>query len=199
MNASNLMGATFVILAGALAWIGANSSVQSPGDARSTPVTITDPPAVGMVAEAPVPETLSPGYLPTRVVIASANIDAAISEVGVVLREGRPDWETAWRAAGHHLDSARPGQPGNMVLSGHVSVADKRNLAVFRDLDRIQVGDEIDVYAGESMFRYQAQEARVVDPDAVSVLSSDHRSLVTLITCTKDLRRRLIVVGELRT
>lgn len=86
-----------------------------------------------------------------------------------------------------------------MVLSGHVSVADSRNIAVFKDLDRVRVGDLIEVYAGDLVFHYEAQAVRVVAANAVSVLRSDSRSIVTLITCTKDLRQRLIVVGELRT
>ncbi|MGE5594617.1 MAG: sortase, partial [Hyphomicrobiales bacterium] len=98
---------------------------------------------------------------------------------------------------GHHLDSARPGQPGNMVLTGHVSVADPDNLAVFSTLDNVQPGDVVDVYAGERLYQYRVTDIRVVSPNATRLLRSDHRSLVTLITCTHDLRHRLVVTGEL--
>jgi sortase (surface protein transpeptidase) len=40
-------------------------------------------------------------------------------------------------------------------------------------------------------------DKREVDADALEVLDEDHRSMVTLITCTRDLERRLVVVGQL--
>jgi sortase (surface protein transpeptidase) len=39
----------------------------------------------------------------------------------------------------------------------------------------------------------------VVPPDAVHLLRSDSGAAVTLITCTRDLRNRLVVVGTLAT
>ncbi len=115
----------------------------------------------------------------------------------MVIQDGRPAWETAWRAAGHNIDSALPGEPGNMVLTGHVSVADRGNLAAFRSLDRVKAGDVVEVYSGEQVFRYGITEISVVDASATRVLSGDHRVRVTLITCTKDLKHRLVVNGTL--
>lgn len=197
MKASDLVAGTLVLTAAVIAWRGLTGSAGPSVGAGPTPVTITAGAEVapGQPANA---RTLV-GFLPTRVVIPSAGIDAAVSEVGVVVQDGRAEWETAWRAAGHHIDSARPGQPGNMVLTGHVSVADNRNIPVFRDLDRVRVGDQIEVYSGGSVFTYATRDVKVVGPNTVSVLRSDSRSLVTLITCTKDLRQRLVVVGELQT
>lgn len=188
-----------MVLAGVIAWKGEQGSAGTPTGSGATPIPIAAQTPEVTPGESRSEGRTLVGFLPTRIVVRSAGIDAVVSEVGVVLSDGQPEWETAWRAAGHHLDSARPGQPGNMVLTGHVSVADKRNIAVFQDLDRLRVGDQIDVYAGDTVFRYQAREVKVVGPNTISVLRSDSRSLVTLITCTKDLRQRLVVVGELRT
>src|SRR4029079_11742407 len=137
---------------------------------------------------------MAAGLLPTRVVIESAGIDTAISEVGVV-RDGSsaPEWEVAWHSAGHHMDSALPGQPGNMVLTGHVSVADRANAAVFKTLDRVSVGDVVTVLAGDTAYRYRVDAVAVKPPSAVSILRSSHAATVTLITCTKDLKDRLVV------
>ncbi len=147
------------------------------------------------------PSTAVPGLpqggLPTRLVVSRAGIDAGVAEVGVITEDGVPVWETAWRAAGHHIDSARPGQPGNMVITGHVSVADKRNVAVFRSLDKVAPGDVVEVYSGDEVFRYRVNTIAVVPASAVGILRSDHVATVTLITCTKDLKSRLIVQGTL--
>ena len=138
------------------------------------------------------------GALPTRLVVTAAGIDVPIREVGAFRTEsGALTWETAWDAAGHHLDSARPGQPGNMVISGHVSVANPSDVAVFATLDSVAEGDVIEVYAGETVFRYVITDIRVVGLYDVDVLRSDHRARITLITCTPDLEGRLVVRGEL--
>jgi sortase A len=141
--------------------------------------------------------SFSPGGLPTRIVVPAAGVDAPIAEVGVVMQEGRATYETAWRAAGHHLDSALPGQPGNMVITGHVSVASAANLAVFSQLDAVQAGDTVEVYSGDRAYRYTVDRVLIASPSAVKLLRSDATSQVTLITCTKDLKHRLVVIGTL--
>ena len=140
---------------------------------------------------------VSMGGLPTRIVVPAAGVDVAVSEVGVSVENGKAAYETAWRAAGHHLDSALPGQLGNMVITGHVSVADSRNLAVFSRLDDVKAGDIVQVYSGDTAFRYQVSKVMVVPPSAVKLLRSDSTATVTLVTCTKDLKHRLVVVGTL--
>lgn len=189
------MAALFVLAAGAFAWFGTrpeNATIAPAGD----PITLAaTAPAVDEEGAAPAPPPS--GALPTRLVAASAGIDTRVTEVGVVEEAGRAIWETAWRAAGHHLTSARPGQPGNMVISGHVSVADANNVAVFANLDRLAVGDIVEVYSGSEVYRYAIQSTSTVSPEALQVLRSNHQSRLTLITCTPDLQHRLIVVGTL--
>jgi sortase A len=183
-----------VMGAGGLVWLGTGHG----GRGAPTPVQITA--AVPGQPPTPAPNltALPPAAgLPTRVVVQSAGIDVPVAEVGVVFQDGRPVWETAWHAAGHNMDSALPGEPGNMVLTGHVSVADRGNLAAFRALDRVKAGDVVEVYSGARVFRYAVTEISVVDAYATRVLASDHRSRMTLITCTKDLKHRLVVNGTL--
>lgn len=189
------LAALFIAGVGAIAWFG----TAGPGAANAPrPRQIGTIVAAGTAA-APDEATrrVSTGGLPTRVVIDRAGIDTTIAEVGVIEVDGRPAWETAWRAAGHHLDSALPGQPGNMVISGHVSVADRANVAVFRTLDTLIVGDVIEVYSGDTVFKYAVSRVSVVPPATVRLLRSDQDSLVTLVTCTRDLKNRLVVVGKL--
>lgn len=187
------LAALFVFAAGALAWFGSPGPTLGARERRPT-TTIA---ATQADARDLQPRRISRGSLPTRVVIGRAGIDTPIAEVGVVAEGGRPVWETAWRAAGHHLDSALPGQPGNMVLTGHVSVADRANAAVFRTLDSVVEGDVIEVYSGDTVYRYAVRRVSVVPPTSVRLLRSDQDSLITLITCTRDLKNRLVVVGKL--
>jgi LPXTG-site transpeptidase (sortase) family protein len=182
----------FIAAAGVIAWFG----IAGGRPASASPATVTIAPASPAEPSAEIP-ALPQGGLPTRLVVTRVGIDAGITEVGVISDDGVAVWETAWRAAGHHMDSARPGQPGNMVITGHVSVADKRNLAVFSALDKVAPGDIVEVYSGDEVFRYKVNKIAVVPASSVAVLRSDHVATVTLITCTRDLKSRLVVQGTL--
>ncbi|MCC7089950.1 MAG: sortase [Chloroflexi bacterium] len=196
LSRSSLVAGLCVVAAGAFAWAGTAAHPGGPGGSPATTMAGTLPPRSGADAVYP---SISRGSLPTRIVIPAAGVDVPIAEVGVVLSDGVPVWETAWRAAGHHIDSALPGQPGNMVITGHVSVADRRNLAAFSALDAVVPGDSIEVYSGGARYLYTVERVLVVPPDAVHLLRSDSVAAVTLITCTRDLNDRLVVVGTLTT
>lgn len=189
------LAALFIAGVGAIAWFGTAGpgTAGFPRPQQSKTIIAAKPAAATDQAT----RRFSQGGLPTRVVIDRVGIDTTIAEVGVIEVDGRPAWETAWRAARHHLDSALPGQPGNMAISGHVSVADRANVAVFRTLDTLIVGDVIEVYSGDTVFKYAVSRVSVVPPATVRLLRSDQDSLVTLVTCTRDLKNRLVVVGKL--
>lgn len=192
-----LVAAGLVVVAGGVAWFGM-SNAGSAAPAPHAPAVVETVAAV--VAEdelAPAPQPKLEGALPTRLVVQRAGVDTSISEVGVAKEGGALIWEVAWHAVGHHMDSARPGQPGNMVLTGHVSVADRRNLAAFAGLNRVAAGDIVEVYSGDSVYKYSVSKVSVVAPSSVKLLRGDHNSTVTLITCTADLKNRLVVTATL--
>lgn len=193
---SSFLAGGFVLAAGAIAWFG--MAPGSPTGASGDAPIVTSPGDERPTRTAAI-AGVSKGGLPTRIVVPSAGVDAAVSEVGVTLRDGKAVWETAWRSAGHHIDSAMPGQPGNMVITGHVSVADSSNLAVFAELDRVEEGDIVEVYSGDQLYRYSVSKIVTVPPSAVKLLRSDMTATVTLITCTPDLKQRLVVIGTLVT
>ncbi len=192
LSASTAVAAVFGIAAGAVVWFGMTGN-DSPATESSESLTVpgSDRPSGRTVG------TVSTGGLPTRIIVPAAGVDAHIAEVGITFEAGEPAWETAWRAAGHHIDSAMPGQPGNMVISGHVSVADRANLAVFQRLQDVAEGDIVEVYSGETLYRYSIDRVVTVSPEAVKLLRSDSTATVTLVTCTEDLKNRLVVVGTL--
>jgi sortase A len=137
------------------------------------------------VAAIPVP---TPGpRSPTRIVISGINIDWPVVE--------GDSWEELKQGIGHRVGSANPGERGNLVLSGHNDVYGEP----FRELEKLDIGKEVMVYAGTNAFRYVIKAKRVVSPADLTALAPSKNPIVTLITCTpyRIDTHRLIVVGEL--
>lgn len=180
---------------------GATAVAPSPA-AVSTPiaaaVSAPEPPAAGQ---------------PDRLVIPKINLDVPIVDVGWTIVE-RPDrryteWETADNAAGRHINSARPGEQGNVVLSGHHNTKGE----VFRAISDLQlaVGDPIYLY-GQAGQRFTYIVDEVTDPPLVEVGATDAQRLanaryiqptedarVTLVTCWPywSNTHRVVVVAKL--
>lgn len=125
---------------------------------------------------------------PSRIVIPKIGVDAPVVQ--------GDDWEALKRGAGHHLGSANPGERGNMVISAHNDIFGE----IFRDLNQLEDGDEVQVYDGAGrVHRYRVVSKRIVEPTDVSVLDPTNEPIVTLITCHPYLidTQRLIVVATL--
>lgn len=147
------------------------------------------PPALGVrlqaVAVLPVP---TPGpRSPTRIVIPAINLDWPI-----VQGDG---WEELKQGIGHRVGSVNPGERGNLILSGHNDVYGEP----FRDLEKLEIGKDVFVYASNTAFRYVIKARRVVVPTDLSVLVTSKDPIVTLITCTpyRIDTHRLVLIGEL--
>ncbi|MGI6206908.1 MAG: sortase [Anaerolineae bacterium] len=130
--------------------------------------------------------TPAPGR-PSRLVIEKLGIDAPI-----VAGDGP---EQLKMGVGHRQGTAGPGQPGNMVLSGHNDIYGE----VFRHLDRLAEGDRITVYSEGEPFTYIVRRKLIVEPTDLSVLEPTQRPVVTLISCYPYLvdTHRIVVVAEL--
>jgi sortase A len=137
------------------------------------------------VAAMPIP---TPGpRSPTRIVIPGINVDWPIVQ--------GDSWDELKQGIGHRVGTANPGERGNLVLSGHNDVYGEP----FRDLEKLDVGKDVFVYAGSTSFRYVIKARRIVSPTDLSPLASSKSPIVTLITCTpyRVDTNRLIVIGEL--
>lgn len=99
------------------------------------------------------------------------------------------------KGPGHYPGTAMPGQPGNMVISGHRTIYG----APFYRLDELRPGDEIQVYNGSGPFRYVVTETRVVLPNEIGVVASPNEARLTLVTSHPrfSARKRLMVVAQL--
>jgi sortase A len=150
---------------------------------------------------------------PNRIVIPEIELDAPIVDVGwtVVERGDRryTEWETADNAAGRHVNSARPGEAGNVVLSGHHNTKGE----VFRRVAELELqpGDSIYLYDDQGQrFTYIVDE--VTDPPLREVGASEAQRIenaryilptsdarVTLVTCWPywTNTHRVVVVGKL--
>lgn len=86
------------------------------------------------------------------------------------------DHRTLRRAVGHIPGTARPGENGNMVLTGHRDT-------FFRPLRNIRQDDTILLTTLRGQYRYRVLSTEVVSPDHVSSLAPGRDEILTLITC----------------
>lgn len=192
--------------------------LPAPGDTSPPAATATtaqaEPSAtVKSTAEAgePVAEPPLQGE-PNRLVIPKIDLDTPIVDVGwEVVERGEQrstEWQTADNAAGRHVNSALPGEQGNVVLSGHHNTKGE----VFRRISQqeLAVGDMIYLYDAQGK-RWSYQVSEVTDP-LLEVGATEAQRLanaryiqptsdarVTLVTCWPywTNTHRIVVVGEL--
>ncbi len=98
--------------------------------------------------------------------------------------------------------SARPGEVGNLVLSGHSSndiFDDGAYKFVFARLDQLAKGDTIYTTYKGTRYTYAVTQKRVVLPNNVKALTNPvDKPVITLITCTPvgTAEKRLLVTAE---
>lgn len=125
---------------------------------------------------------------PTRIVIPAIEVDALVVEGDTP--------EQLKLGVGHYLNGIDPGERGNMVLSAHNDIYGE----IFRHLSKLELGDEVIVYAGERPYRYIVKAKQIVDEDEVSVLASTTKPVATLVSCYPYMvdTHRIIIVAELQ-
>lgn len=82
-------------------------------------------------------------------------------------------------AANHLLESALPGENGNVIIYGH-------NLnTIFGYLVDAKVGDPVRIYTNDGkLHAYTITQIQIVDPSQTALLSPTTREVLTLYTCT---------------
>ncbi len=164
----------------------------------------TPPDAQGNTApnDAEIPEHLRPmmqslANLPAptpsieqaiRIQIPAIKIDAP-----VVQGDG---WEQLKKGVAQHIGSANPGDSGNVVLSAHNDVYGE----LFRNLDKLQPGDQVVLYTQQRQYVYIVDRTEIVEPTAVEVMASTGAPTVTLISCYPYLvdKQRIVVFARLQ-
>jgi sortase A len=97
---------------------------------------------------------------------------------------------------GHYPGTPLPGEPGNVVISGHRTTYSHP----FYNVNELTVGDSITLTSPDGTKNiYLVSETRVVEPTAVEVVSNTPDDRLTLTTCNPrySAAQRLVVVAKL--
>jgi sortase A len=144
-------------------------------------------PLVQSLANIPIP---TPGpEQAIRIQIPAIGVDAPI-----VQGDG---WEQLKKGVGQHIGTANPGSAGNTVLSAHNDIFGE----IFRDLDRLQPGDEITIYTTQRSYTYVISDSIVVEPTQVDIMENTSQATLTLISCYPYLvdDKRIAITSRLQT
>jgi len=113
-------------------------------------------------------------------------------------------WDVASYAAGWHSNSVYPGQPGNVILSGHHNIDGE----VFRYVVDLNPGDRVTLYAAGSPYVYVVSARYILPEQGASETQRQQNarwigptrdSRLTLVTCWPytNNTHRVIVVAKL--
>jgi sortase A len=125
-----------------------------------------------------------------RIMASRIGLDAIVVELS-----GLDDSENLKRGPGHIPGTAYPGQPGNMVVSGHRTTYG----APFRHIEQLQSGDEIVVMTGDNLYTYTVYDQRIVAPTDLTVLEQGGEPKLTLTACHPwySAAQRIVVIARL--
>jgi sortase A len=126
-------------------------------------------PLMQSYADLPIP---TPGPQQARQI----QIPAISVNAPVVLGDG---WEQLKKGVAQHLGTANPGETGNMVVSAHNDVFGE----LFKDLDKLQPGDEVVVITQDRSFTYSVTGTQIVEPTRVDLMAPTNDKTLTLISC----------------
>jgi len=85
--------------------------------------------------------------------------------------------ETALNRGSGHVDgTSLPGERGNVAIAAHRD-------GFFRNLEDIEIGDEIELTAIDRRQVFRVSQLDIVDPLDISVLAPSEDTVITLITC----------------
>ncbi|HZW02593.1 MAG TPA: sortase [Anaerolineaceae bacterium] len=176
-------------LIGAIVLPSGHTPPNAPGGVQFNEGEIPDHlrPLVQSLAEMPLP-TPGPEHA-LRIQIPAIHVDAP-----VVQGDG---WEQLKKGVAQSvINPVNPGQDGNLVLSAHNDVFGE----IFRDLDKLEEGDEIILYTSQRAYVYVVKTSEVVEPTQVEVMAPTADPVVTLISCYPYLvdNKRIVIVGALQ-
>lgn len=82
---------------------------------------------------------------------------------------------------------------GNIVLAGH------NNRYVFSILYKLDISDEVIIYEDNNEYIFEIYEKQIVKITDTYILDNVFdKKIITLITCTKDNQKRLVLKGTLK-
>ena len=161
---------------------------DSPGGARFNEAEIPEHlrPLVQSLANIPVP-TPAPEHA-SRIQIPAIRVEAPIVQ--------GTEWEQLKKGVGQYIGSANPGEKNNVVLSAHNDIFGE----IFRDLDKLQPGDQVILYTSQRSYTYVVTGSEVLEPTRVEVMAPTSEAVVTLISCYpyRIDNKRIVVTAQLQ-
>ncbi len=147
------------------------------------------------------------GISPSRLQIPAINVDAPVNATGL-LDNGEMDVPNDIVSTGWFGNGYMPGEPGNSVIAGHVD--GKNGPAVFYDIGKLNIGDEVLVTGDEGqelIFIVERVEVYPFDDSPIrEIFGFSTGSHLNLITCTGEYNKegsfyedRLVVYTTLKT
>jgi sortase A len=160
----------------------------APGGAQPNEAEIPEHlrPLVQSIAALPLP-TSGPAQA-MRIRIQAINVDAPVVQGDT--------WDQLKKGVGQHLGSADPGQAGNVVLSAHDDVFGE----IFRNLDRLQPGDQVMLFTAQQQYVYIVTSSQIVAPTQVDLMNPTSVPTLTLISCYPYMvdKNRIVVFAKLQ-
>lgn len=140
------------------------------------------------------------GADPTRLIIPRLKLDTRVDEAtwAIVNENGTdaPEWQIPFDAVGHLSTTAKPGEAGNAVISGHQNLIgpNKFGLGKFAGLWNLQKGDPFYVFdrigrifqfrvAASYFLKEEGEPLEVREQHAQQILRDDGTPIVTFETC----------------
>ena len=160
----------------------------APGGAQPNEAEIPEHlrPLVQSIADLPLP---TPGPAQAmRIQIQAINVDAPVVQGDT--------WDQLKKGVGQHVGSADPGQAGNVVLSAHDDVFGE----IFRNLDRLQPGDQVLLFTAQQQYVYIVTSSQIVAPTQVDVMNPTSVPTLSLISCYPYMvdKNRIVVFAKLQ-
>lgn len=158
--------------------------IPEPGEAGNIPAHLL-----------PAINNYTPPELPTPFPEQARRIEIPAIQIDSPVVQGMYDWEQLKKGVAQKIDSAAPGQKGNLALAGHNDIYGE----IFRNLDKLTPGDEIIVSTEIKTYTYLIRETQVVDPTEVWVLEPTTFATTTLISCYpyRVNNKRIVVFADL--
>jgi len=125
---------------------------------------------------------------------AIGRMTIAAIDLKIVLLEGT-DTATLQDGPGHYPATAFPGQPGTVAVAGHRTTY----LAPFRDLDRLDAGDEVTIEMPYADFTYRFEKVEIVEPSETRVVRDVGYDRLVLTACNPiySAAERIVVTSRL--
>jgi sortase A len=160
----------------------------APGGAQPNEAEIPEHlrPLVQSIANLPLP---TPGPAQAiRIQIQTINVDAPVVQ--------GDSWDQLKKGVGQHVGSTDPGQTGNVVLSAHDDVFGE----IFRNLDRLQPGDQVLLFTAQQQYVYIVTSSQIVAPTQVEVMNPTSDPTLTLVSCYPYMvdNKRIAVFAKLQ-